>query len=144
MACSDAYKAQYMGVAAYQQALASYMRSSEIASTWYLNQGISGSIAAGGGSASGGTSSNVTVVSIENNRIRIGQSQVSFAVRTMSDGTRWLAVVEDDEQQYYATVSGNEYYYSGSAIFDENTLTRFNAAGANLSGIYSVEAILMQ
>lgn len=144
MACSEAYKAQYMGVTAYRQALASYMRSSEIASTWYLNQGISGSIAAGGGSAEGGTSSNVTVVSIENNRIRIGQSQVSFAVRTMSDGTRWLAVVEDDEQQYYATVSGNEYYYSGSAVYDENTLTRFNAAGANLSGIYMVEAILVQ
>lgn len=145
MVCSSTYLANQMGSAAYAAALASYMSSSEISSDWYLNYGISGD-GTGGGSASGGESSNVQVTSISNVTLNSGAAnEHQVAIFTMSDGTKRAgrATVSGGgggSTQYVAYQSGQSFKYKTDYLADATELAAIKAVQSAVTTWYDVQA----
>lgn len=86
MFVTTAYKEVWMGTAAYQAAITSYMKAENVSSDWYLNAGISGGMTYIG--PGGNSGSNLTVVSIENITFEYSGRQPVVAIATLSDGTK--------------------------------------------------------
>lgn len=86
MYVTDDYKALWMGAGAYQTAIASYMKSENVSSDWYLNAGITGGMTYV--SPGGNSGSNIAVVSVENVIFDDDGSNRQVAIATMSDGTK--------------------------------------------------------
>lgn len=84
MFVTDAYKELWMGTAAYQTAIVSYMKAENVSSDWYLNAGINSSSSLVG--PGGNSGSNLSVVSYEN--VAITGYYSAVAIATMSDGTK--------------------------------------------------------
>lgn len=103
MFVTDAYRELRMGTAAYQAAIASYMKAENVSSDWYLNEGINNTMTWVG--PGGNSGSNLTIVSVSN--VQIPQ-RFMCAIAVMSDGTK-RAVRSNTTPSYILIQSGGEW-----------------------------------
>lgn len=87
MFVTEAYKEVWMGTAAYQAAITSYMKAENVSSDWYLNAGINNSMTWVG--PGGNSGSNLTIVNSYNVDVEFsaGGAAQPVAIAVMSDGT---------------------------------------------------------
>ena len=87
MFVTEAYKEVWMGTAAYQAAITSYMKAENVSSDWYLNAGINNSMTWVG--PGGNSGSNLTIVNSYNVDVEfsVGGAAQPAAIAVMSDGT---------------------------------------------------------
>lgn len=125
MFVTEDYKENWMGTAAYQAAITSYMKAENVSSDWYLNAGINNSMTWVG--PGGNSGSNLSVVSIANIAIEEGDNTINAAVATMSDGTKRL----------YQSDGSSKYllYYSGGQLLS----TIYNATNVRLTAAKRVD-----
>lgn len=128
MYVTDEYKETWMGTAAYQAAITSYMKAENVSSDWYLNAGISNSMTWVG--PGGNSGSNISVVSVANVEFTSGSVTINAAVATMSDGTKRAYRSNDAvESQAYILTLYNGLLYS----------TRYNVTSSRLAGLQAVD-----
>lgn len=125
MFVTEDYKEIWMGTAAYQAAITSYMKAENVSSDWYLNAGINNSMTWVG--PGGNSGSNLSVVSIANIAIEEGDNTINAAVATMSDGTKRL--YQSDGSSKYLL-----YYSSGQLLS-----TIYNATNVRLTAAKRVD-----
>lgn len=137
MFVTEAYKELWMGTAAYQAAIASYMKAENVSSDWYLNAGITGSyyyVTPGGGNSG----SNLTVVSVENKAVELEGKLMEVAVATLSDGTK-RAVRTTENPPRIARVSVSIYQSIGISANDER-LNSIKEVDSAVTGWMAVNA----
>lgn len=117
MFVTEAYKESLMSVDAYQAAIASYMKSENVSSDWYLNAGITGGMTWVG--PGGNSGSNIHIVSVENKSTEYQGNTFTFGVATMSDGTK-RALRSDSSESKVVVLNSGTYASTQSPASDGN------------------------
>lgn len=135
MFVTDAYKELMMSTSAYQAAIASYMKSENVSSDWYLNAGISGGMTWVG--PGGNSGSNLTIVSVVNKSTEYQGNSLLFGVALMSDGTKRALKSDSAEQKVVILYSGA--YSETQTPATADVLTVIQGADSGVLGWVTVQ-----
>lgn len=141
MFVTEDYKEVWMGTAAYQAAISSYMKAENVSSDWYLNAGISNSMTWVG--PGGNSGSNLTIVSVANESVTfVGGSTGAAAIATMSDGSK-RACRSTSTPSYVCYLQGGSYTVTGQVASAEN-LAAIKQSDALVTGWVVVDATTIE
>lgn len=131
MYCTDDYKETYMGIPAYEAAIATYMESKNYSSMWYLNAGISGVYVSPG--IQGNSGSNIHVTELTLGYITEESNNLYVSIATMSDGTKraYRSNQNPSRLAYYK----DGYFKIQSNFLYEATAERLTAIQAKYPGV---------
>lgn len=135
MFVTEAFKEVWMGTAAYQAAITSYMKAENVSSDWYLNAGINNSMTWVG--PGGNSGSNLNVVLVESYPVIYGEGDNgTAAIATMSDGTK-RAYRTNGSPSYVCIYNGGQLS-SGGRLAVESNLQRIMDAVPGVTGWIAV------